>query len=389
MSRVASDIDSNGCVFIERGDPQNGPYYSLVNESANGSRERLVNYGKQKPEYPVPDLANSLCENHLPDVPDESVDLIIDDPPYGTTQATWDNEPEWAEVADMYHRVLADDGTLVVFGKQPSLIPIYNVFTNHGFEFRFELIWKKQNNPWVSDQAPIPIHENIFVFAKSGTKAGDLTFNTDAIKREGVFVCPSCEDEINRGSYSVTRTNEGKSQTQGGWDDVYEAEGGSTRYPISYLDDHILDATVLPSHDSIDKYVSNLDSDKAAERLRQMADLIENGSKDVLEYTSVVGAHDEYMGYAGQKPTDLLSWIVLAMSERGDTVLDPHMGSGSTPAACVPLCRRSIGVEVDPERFKDADKRVNDILDELRGLKHAKVEPTDKTTRKTATPSDD
>lgn len=352
-------------------------HYYLVRED-KGGQTYVCSYDTNAPEFHPPKKRNGLCENHLPDIPTGSVDLIIDDPPYGTTNATWDNEPDWAGVADMYHRVLSDTGTLVIFGKQPSLIPVYNVFTDHGFDFRFELIWKKQNNPWVSDQAPIPIHENIFVFAKSGTKASSLTFNTDAIKRDGVYLCPSCEEEHQRGSYSVTRTNEGKSESQGEWDDVYESESDDSRYPISYLDDHILDATALPSYDSVDEYLEGKDANEAAAALRQMAEYLEEANRDVLEYTSVVGAHDEYMGYAGQKPTDLLSWIVLAMSERGDTVLDPHMGSGSTLAACIPLCRDSIGIEVNPDRFKDAEERVGRMLDELRGKKHATVkDPND------------
>lgn len=353
-----------------------------VRENGEQAEEQIIcSYGKDKPHFTSPDLYNGPCENYLDSsqddtktIPDGSVDLLIDDPPYGTTQAQWDKEPEWARVADMYRRVLADDGTLVIFGKQPSLIPIYNVFTNHGFDFRFEMIWKKQNNPWVSSQAPIPLHENIFVFCKSGTKAGDLTFNTEKIKRDGVFVCPACEDSEQRGSYSLTRTNEGKSETQGGWDDAYEVEGDSDRFPVSYLDDHILDATALPSYPNLTDYTD--DADDVAKTLRMMAQAIEDGAdaRDVLEFNSVGGPHPEYMGYAGQKPTDLLSWIVLAMSEMGDTVLDPHMGSGSTPAACIPLCRDAIGMEIDPERYQDSQERVNDILSELEGLKHATVE---------------
>jgi len=226
-------------------------------------------------------------------------------------------------------------------------MPVFNEFTDSGFDFRFELIWKKQNNPWVSDQQPIPIHENIFVFKKSATKVGALTFNTEDIKRDGVFVCPRCDDEEHLGSYSVTRTNDGKSQTQGGWQEVYESSGGEQRHPISFLD------------------------------------------RDVLEFTSVTGSSDEYTGYAGQKPIALLRWLVVAMSERGDRVLDPHMGSASAPMACIPLCRESVGFEADPQRFKTAEERVEELLDDLRGLKHADVQPAEQRTTEAVTGGDD
>jgi len=324
-------------------------YYRLRSRDDGGKRQTLVNFGRQKPQFRCPDLRLGFCEDRLKTVANESVDLLIDDPPYGTTSTEWDEEPDWSELSEEYHRVLADDGQVVVFGKQPSLIPVFNELTNSGFDFRFELIWKKQNNPWVSDQQPIPIHENIFVFKKSATKVGALTFNTEDIKRDGIRVCPRCEEEENLGSWSTTVTNDRKSQTQGGWQEVYEQSGGEQRHPISSLD------------------------------------------REVLEFTSVTGSSDEYTGYAAQKPVALLRWLVIAMSERGDTVLDPHMGSASTAMACIPICRESIGFEADPQRFKKAEGRVEEMLDDLRGLKHADVQPTDqqKQTPNTVAGADD
>jgi site-specific DNA-methyltransferase (adenine-specific) len=304
-------------------------YY--LRRKLDGSEQTIASYASNKPQYREPDLRLGLCEDELETVGTESVDLIIDDPPYGTTRADWDDEPDWDLLAEQFHRILADDGQVVVFGKQPSLMPVFNSFTDHGFDFRFEAIWKKQNNPWVSDHQPIPIHENIFIFKKSGAMVSDLTFNTEEVKRDGVFVCSKCEDEVSRGGYSVSRGNDAKSETQGGWQEVYESSTGEERHPISFID------------------------------------------RDVLEFTSVVGSSDEYTGYAGQKPVALLRWFITAMSERGDTVLDPHMGSASTSIAAIPLCRSSIGFEADPTRFRKAEGRVEEMLADFRAMKHADV----------------
>lgn len=331
-------------MFIEEAAPKRGPWYYLTELKDSGGRQRIMSYGKNKPKFTKPDTRLGSCEEQLQTVESNSIDLIIDDPPYGTTKADWDEEPEWELLADEFHRVLADDGQVIVFGKQPSLMPVYNSFTDRGFDFRFELIWKKQNNPWVSDKQPIPIHENIFVFKKSKTKVSELTFRTEEVKRDGVFVCPRCEDEIKRGAYNVSRTNEGKSETQGGWQEVYEASSGEERHPISFIDG------------------------------------------DVLEFTSVGGWSDEYTGYAGQKPVALIRWLMIAMTERGDKVLDPHMGSASTQVAAIPLCRSSIGFELNPQRYQTAETRVEDLLDDLDGLKHADVVST---TDGTVRPADD
>jgi len=120
-------------------DSDSGPYYTLA-EYVDSERERLMNYGNKKPHFREPDTRLGFCEDELGSVAEKSIDLLIDDPPYGTTRAEWDEEPDWAKLAEQYHRILADDGQVVVFGKQPSLMPVFNEFTDSGFEFRFELI---------------------------------------------------------------------------------------------------------------------------------------------------------------------------------------------------------------------------------------------------------
>ncbi|MBM4136954.1 MAG: site-specific DNA-methyltransferase [Nitrospira sp.] len=58
----------------------------------------------------------------------------------------------------------------------------------------------------------------------------------------------------------------------------------------------------------------------------------------------------------------LMSWLIRLVSKEGDTVLDPFMGSGTTGVACKKLGRKFIGIELDPEYFKIAEKRINENL---------------------------
>ena len=50
--------------------------------------------------------------------------------------------------------------------------------------------------------------------------------------------------------------------------------------------------------------------------------------------------------------------ILQVLSDEGDTVLDPFMGSGSTGVACKELNRNFIGVELDKQYFDIATKRI-------------------------------
>jgi site-specific DNA-methyltransferase (adenine-specific) len=63
-----------------------------------------------------------------------------------------------------------------------------------------------------------------------------------------------------------------------------------------------------------------------------------------------------------QKPVALLEYLIRTYTNEGETVLDNCMGSGSTGVACKNLNRNFIGIELDPEYFKIAEKRINENL---------------------------
>jgi site-specific DNA-methyltransferase (adenine-specific) len=58
------------------------------------------------------------------------------------------------------------------------------------------------------------------------------------------------------------------------------------------------------------------------------------------------------------KPLALMEYLINMITPKGGTVLDPFMGSGTTGVACKNLNRNFIGIELDPEYFKIAERRV-------------------------------
>ena len=64
-------------------------------------------------------LINDDCLKVLPTIPDQSVDLILTDPPYGTTACKWDSvipfEPMWNQLK----RVIKNNGCIALFGSEP------------------------------------------------------------------------------------------------------------------------------------------------------------------------------------------------------------------------------------------------------------------------------
>ena len=86
-----------------------------------------------------------------------------------------------------------------------------------------------------------------------------------------------------------------------------------------------------------------------------------------LAWTTRDGALKEFthrksnaeMQHPTQKPVALMEWC-LGFLPDADTILDPFMGSGTTLVACAKLGRKGIGIELDPDYFDIACKRVEE-----------------------------
>ena len=61
-----------------------------------------------------------------------------------------------------------------------------------------------------------------------------------------------------------------------------------------------------------------------------------------------------------QKPVPLMAEIVSLFSNKGQTILDPYMGSGTTLVACARLGRKAVGIELDPAHFETACHRIEE-----------------------------
>ena len=105
------------------------------------------------------------CLEEMKKIPDGSVDLVLTDPPYGTTACKWDSvipfEPMWAQL----HRVIKDNGAIVLFGSQPFTSSL--VMSNAKM-FKYDWIWEKSkaSGHLNAKIMPLKAHEIISVFSK-------------------------------------------------------------------------------------------------------------------------------------------------------------------------------------------------------------------------------
>ncbi len=87
-------------------------------------------------------LMQGDCLELMKTIPDGSVDLILTDPPYGTTACKWDSvipfEPMWEQLK----RVIKPNGAVVLFGAEPfsSLLRCSNIK-----DFKYDWVWEKSH----------------------------------------------------------------------------------------------------------------------------------------------------------------------------------------------------------------------------------------------------
>ena len=105
------------------------------------------------------------CLEEMKNIPDKSIDMILCDLPYGTTQNKWDSiiplEPLW----EQYKRIIKDNGAILLFGSQPfTTILNYSNISN----YRYEWVWIKNNSTGfqLANKRPLKKHELISVFYK-------------------------------------------------------------------------------------------------------------------------------------------------------------------------------------------------------------------------------
>lgn len=84
---------------------------------------------------------------------------------------------------------------------------------------------------------------------------------------------------------------------------------------------------------------------------------------DFYESSAINMREKRYGKHPTQKPIALMEHFVELLSNQGDTIMDPFMGSGSTGVATVLKQRSFYGIELDEEYYKIALRRIADTID--------------------------
>ena len=103
------------------------------------------------------------CLEELKKILDKSVDIVLTDPPYGTTQNKWDSiiplELMWNELK----RIIKDNGCVALFGNEPFSS---NLRMSNIKDYKYDWVWNKKafSNQMMAKKQPLRIVENIIIF---------------------------------------------------------------------------------------------------------------------------------------------------------------------------------------------------------------------------------
>lgn len=245
------------------------------------------------------------CITKMKDIPDDSINLILCDLPYGSTRCKWDTIIDLGELWEQYKRILKKPtGVILLFGQQPFTSML--VSSNYDW-FKYNLIWKKNKTTQflLANYRPMKCTEDICVFSKGGAagaskKTGNMTYNP-----QGLI------------PVSIKKKNSAK-------------RIGKMLNQIHHLGSN---NKLIGESEYTQKYT--------------------NYPNEILEFDVESDTFHET-----QKPVKLIEYLIKTYSNEGEVILDNTMGSGTTGIGCINTKRKFIGIEINEMYYKLAKYRI-------------------------------
>lgn len=243
----------------------------------------------------IEEYTNKVIEGDCLDImrkfPDESIDMILCDLPYGTTQNKWDSIIDLCELWQQYERIIKENGAIVLTAQ--GLFTAKLIMSNEQL-FKYKIVWikSKSTNFLNAKKQPLRKHEDVCIFYKK-----QPTYNPQMEK--GTAYDKGIRKDQFTGSYGNFKPRHVKSV--------------GNRYPSDVLcfeEDYMEDFIYIKTAESEGKVY-----------------------------------------HPTQKPVELGRYLIRTFSKPNDVVLDNACGSGSFLVSAIMEDRRFIGIEKNEDVF--------------------------------------
>lgn len=275
------------------------------------------------------------CLERMKEIPDESVDLILTDPPYvGMVKERWDNmstayyDKLFQEFMKESERILRFGGRFVSFGSNDTLTYLY----------KYNLLKHRELLVVEKDVAKVSAGRN--------TKRYNQHINCT----EYVFVATKFQREYVKSLLKSKQTSIGFSSKQ-----INELLGvksnGGGMWSI-YTGKNVCEQ--VPTREKWNIFREKLGIDIKYDTFEEVFNN-DLGLSNVLK-----GINFNFKGrqHPTQKPLEIMEYLISRYSRVGDKILDMFMGSGSTGVACLNTNRKFTGIEKVEEYFNIGVNRI-------------------------------
>ncbi len=321
------------------------------------------------------ELHNNDCFEIFKDIKKSTIDLVVVDLPYGQTACDWDTCIDLNQMWTDLKRICKQNTIYCFF----CTTKFGNSLINSNPKwFRYDIVWEKTNavGHLSANKMPLRIHEMIYIFSKPSDNV-DLENNKNLELREYASKVkkyinkPNKEIYLTLGNKSIQRFYNFRSKRFGlptlkTYNQLIE------HFNINHMEGFI-------PYDEMKKMWEKLSNPKTYNPQKTKGKSYKRKAreikKDVYGQTHIP-EHENKTGdrhptsiikfknpnnkslHRTQKPVTVCEWLIKTYSNENDLVLDFTMGSGTTGVACKNTNRRFIGVEMDKEIFKIAEKRL-------------------------------
>ena len=311
-------------------------------------------------------IYNEDCLEGMKRIPDGSVDMILCDLPYGTVKGMkldgwqdesvyWDEAIDNRELFKEYNRILKESGSAVLFSQEPFTSNLRS-FNHHNVIFSYPLIWIKDHfaNPFNASRAPVSYFEDISVFRKKYD-----TQNLNPLRKyfENIL------------DYAGLSSSKDVNNLLGHQRADHAFRITSTQFKLCTRE----------TYDELEKTLKleNMTRYKTFDELEELNNKYKPtfNIQGQAKYASNILKFKKDYGqlHPTQKPVALFEYLIKTYTNKGETVLDNCMGSGTTAIACMNTERNFIGFELDKTYYEKSLERIKnhttqtDIFDLLEG----------------------
>lgn len=322
------------------------------------------------------------CCKLIKEIPDESIDAIITDPPYlylkkdkRVPHIDFDNPFDEETFFQEAKRVLKPTGFLVYFGRGASFYRWGHIADNLGFYFKEEVIWNKLHikNPLGNFSR---MHETIAIWAKKKNTTLKKT-RFPYKEKYGVDNCTSLTELIKA---------------------INNLSKNTEKFVKSFYNEKNKDCFDTYLKENINKNVEDVAIPKEFFNVNRhntltpsISTTFDISNKDLYQLNTIIKgikeqsiinclppsipsiweqAHMRSVWHPTEKPLPLMERLIALVTDEGDMVLDTFMGSGTTGVACKTLGRSFIGMELNPNYYNISRIRID------KGVKKAEYQKT-------------